>query len=101
MPSGPIRYEVVANVHEALRATWELYMRDEHIPEVVAAGGFAEAAFEQDQDGRYRVAYLAPDRATLDRYLRDQAPALRRAALERFPEGVALERAEWQQLERW
>ncbi len=101
MPSGPIRYEVLASVRGELRASWELYMREEHIPEVVVAGGFSGAVLEQDGEGRYRIAYLAPDRPALDRYLRDQAPALRRAALERFPEGVALGRAEWQQLARW
>lgn len=76
-------------------------MQTEHVPEVIAAGGFIGATFERGDGGRYRIRYLAADRAALDRYLATVAPALRRAALARFPEGVALARDTWQVVAAW
>lgn len=101
MPSGNVIYEILATVGDAVRPSWELYMQSEHVPEVIAAGGFLGATLERGDGGRYRIRYHAADRDALDRYLATAAPALRRAALARFPEGVTLSRDTWQVVATW
>ena len=101
MQAGNVIYEILAVVEERHRSAWELYMRTEHVPEVIAAGGFLGASLLRGEPGRYRVRYVAPDRAQLERYRREVAPALRQAALDRFPDGVALDREEWDVVAGW
>ncbi len=133
---GPIRYEVTARVPLDAAAAYERYLREEHIPDLIATGCFVEAEFSRtgDLDGgaggtspqgsrpearaaltprmatpptasppavTFRSAYLAPDRAALDRYLSEHAPRLRAHALERFSAGLTFSRAVWSVLERW
>lgn len=95
MTSGQLVYEVRAVVREDLVDSWLSYMRQDHIPDVVVAGGFVGATLEAGDGGRFRVRYIAPDAATLDRYLAVAAGPLRQHALARFPEGVDLDRDRW------
>ena len=101
MESGTILYEVLATVRDEIRASWELYMQSEHIPEVIEAGGFRGAVLERADGGHYRIGYHAADRAALQRYLDEAAPAMRAASQKRFPEGVTLERAQWEVVRTW
>lgn len=101
MRTGNIIYEIQASVRADLRAEWESYMRDEHVPEVVAAGGFLGATLERGDAGRYRIRYVAPDLERLEAYRRDAAPRLRQAALDRFPDGVELAREDWEVAGSW
>lgn len=110
-----IWYEVRADVPAHLAAAYEAYLREEHIPDLMATGCFVEAAFcgaedvpvqeaaEASPEARrlFRSAYLAPDRAALDRYLAEHAGRLRKHALRRFPEGLRFAREEWEVRERW
>jgi hypothetical protein len=95
-----ITYEVLAEVDAALAADYERYMRDEHIPEVLATGCFARAALERGGEGRYRTRYEAASRALLERYLREHTAELRARFAARFPEGIRLSRMEWETLGR-
>jgi hypothetical protein len=101
MHSGNVVYEVQATVHERVRVAWEVYMQSEHVPEVLAAGGFVAATFERTGGGRYRVRYLARDAVHLERYRLEVAPGLRKAAVDRFPDGVVLTRDEWEVVAAW
>ena len=101
MREGNIVYEIRAVVRADLREAWEAYMRDVHVPEVIAAGEFLGASIERDAASRHRIRYLARDRGRLARYLAESAPALREAALRRFPEGVDLAREEWEVVAGW
>lgn len=101
MRTGNMIYEVRATVRDDLRADWEFYMREEHVAEVVAAGGFLGATLERGDAGRYRIRYVAADRIRLEAYRRDAAPRLRQAALDRFPEGVELSREDWEVVAGW
>ncbi len=96
-----IAYEVTAEVEERLVAAFEGYMRDTHIPEVLASACFRAAMLERSSPGRYRTRYLAGSRADLDRYLENHTAALRADFSAHFPEGVALSREVWSTLERW
>lgn len=88
-------YEVVATVDDASRDAYVAYMRDRHIADVLASGCFTGATFAQESPTRFRAAYRVPDQATLDRYLRDHAPALRAAFGDHGITGVAFAREVW------
>lgn len=119
--SARISYEVRARVPAPLASAYEGYLREVHIPDLLATGCFAQATFARltgedggDRDSRegaesggafghaaFRSAYLAWDREALDRYLEKHAPVLRREALARFPEGLSFEREIWAVREQW
>jgi hypothetical protein len=96
-----VTYEVTALVRLDLAAAYEQYMRERHVPDVLATGTFAAASFGRSGPGRYRVRYEAHSRDDLDRYLAAQAPRLRAHVVQRFPEGVELSREEWTVLASW
>lgn len=96
-----ITYEVTAEVRDDLRARYELYMKDRHIPDVLATGLFVGASFLRADDGRYQARYLFADRETHDRYIATHAGRLRADFAAHFPEGVSLSRDVWTILTEW
>ena len=97
--NSAVAYEVTAEVDDGLCTSYEQYMRDVHIPDVLASGHFSEAHFEALGAGRYRTRYMAKSREALDQYLAEDAPGLRQDFLNHFPDGVSLTRQEWTVLE--
>jgi hypothetical protein len=96
-----IAYEVTSEVEESLVDRFEQYMRETHIPEVLATGCFHAAVFARSSPGRYRTSYVARTQADLDRYLERHTAGLRIDFAARFPKGVSLSREVWVALERW
>jgi hypothetical protein len=96
-----VTYEITATVAPRLADEYERYMRERHVPDLLATGCFVGAALTRSTPGRYRIRYEAPDQTTLDRYLAEHAPRLRAHALERFPDGVELSREVWTAVEVW
>lgn len=96
-----ITYEITATVRADLCDAYERYMRDRHIPDLLATGSFAGATIARSSPGRYRIRYEAHDRESLERYLGEHAPRLRRHATDTFPEGLQLTREEWTVLAAW
>lgn len=95
-----VTYEVTAEVEPALADAYEAWLRDEHVPALLATGCFAGASVRRAAS-RFRIQYDARDRAQLERYLAEHAPRLRDDGLRRFPAGVRLERDEWVVVARW
>jgi Domain of unknown function (DUF4286) len=96
-----IAYEVAADVEPRLVAVYEQYMREKHIPEVLATGCFLSAAFARSSPDRYRASYMARTQADLDRYLEHHTAAMRSDFAAHFPEGVSLSREVRVIEERW
>jgi hypothetical protein len=96
-----ITYEVTAEVRDDLRSRYELYMRDRHIPDVLATGLFLGASFLRADDGRYQARYVFDDRESYDRYIATHAGRLRTDFTAHFPEGIALDRDVWSVLAEW
>ena len=96
-----ITYEVTAVVEERLTDRFERYMRQTHIPEVLATGCFQAAVFARASLGRYRTGYFAMTQADLDRYLESHTAGLWGDFAAHFPAGVSLSREVWVTLERW
>jgi hypothetical protein len=96
-----IAYEVTSEVEQGLMPAYERYMRETHIPQVLATGCFHAAVFARSSPGRYRTSYVARTQADLDRYLATHTAALRADFAAHFPEGVSLAREVWTTVERW
>lgn len=94
-------YEVSGTVKRELVPDYERYMRERHIPDVLATGSFLGAALVRAGENRYRILYEVADEATLQRYLDEHAPALRADFAAHFPTGVELSREVWKVMERW
>ena len=96
-----VTYEITAMVRPELAPAYERYMRERHIPDLLATGAFAAASFGRSEPGRYRVRYEAHSREALERYLAEHAPRLRADLQRQFPDGVDLTRDEWTVLQLW
>ena len=96
-----ISYEVIAEVRDELRTRYEVFMRDRHIPDVLATGLTVGATFDRAAEGQYRACLHFSEQPTLDRYLATHAPRLRADFLAHFPEGVTLSREVWSTLSQW
>ncbi|MBX6330668.1 MAG: DUF4286 family protein [Gemmatimonadaceae bacterium] len=96
-----VTYEITATVRADLADGYERFMREHHIPHLLATGAFAAATLSRSAPGRYRVRYEAHSRAALDRYLAEHAPRLRQEFTAAFPAGIELSREEWTVLAQW
>lgn len=94
-------YEITAQVAPERRAAYEAYMRETHIPDLLATGCFDGASLLHAGEGRYRARYETPTQAALDEYLRDHADRLRKHFTHHLPDGIELSREVWTLLERW
>lgn len=96
-----LTYEVTAVVDAGFVSAYERYMREHHIPDLLATGHFVSASFATAGPGRYRIRYEAATREALDAYLRDHATRLRADFARHFPSGVQISREIWCTLRSW
>jgi hypothetical protein len=97
----PVIYEVTNTVEGHLVETYERYMTDQHIADLLATGCFRAAELGRSSPGRYRVRYEAAGAAELERYLGEHSARLRADFTAHFPAGVTAEREVWTALRRW
>ncbi|MGH7507979.1 MAG: DUF4286 family protein [Gemmatimonadales bacterium] len=95
-----LTYEVTAIVDSGLVEAYERYMRQQHIPDLLATGCFQAAVFERAGPERYRVALEASDDG-LEHYLATHAPRVREDFASHFPRGVTLSREVWAAIQAW
>lgn len=96
-----ITYEVHVDVRPDLASVFEAYMRERHIPQILATGCFTAIAFERAEEGRYRTRYQAASPADLERYLQKHTQEFRADFLTHFPEGCPASRERWEEVEAW
>jgi Domain of unknown function (DUF4286) len=96
-----IIYEITTIVRADLVESYEKYMREIHIPDLLATGCFRGAKFTRSGEDRYRIQYEAHDQNALDEYLNKQAARIRADLLEHFSEGIELSRENWEVLQVW
>lgn len=96
-----VSYEVLATVDMSLTEAYERYMREHHIPALLATGCFLSASFSRVAPGRYRMRYGAAAAEDLERYLATYAAGLRAEFAVAFPSGVSLQREVSEVLEVW
>jgi hypothetical protein len=96
-----IIYEVTTDVTPAAIAAYEAYMRDTHIPEVLATGCFESATIARSMPGRYRIRYAARSLDVLDRYLGEHAAQFRDDFARHLGSSVQVSREVWAELQHW
>lgn len=84
-----VLYNVTVNIDDAVHDDWMQWMREVHIPEVMACGLFLENRFckidAYEEGGKsYSIQYLAKSRSDYDRYQREFAAALQAKHNERY-----------------
>jgi hypothetical protein len=95
-----IRYEVTLECSADTAPELEQWMRNVHIPDMLATSCFAAIHFDR-AEGRCRTVYQAASGGELERYLTTYATAMRQQFQQRFPVGVAVSRETWEQVQRW
>lgn len=88
-----IIYNVTIKIERQVAEAWGEWMRDEHIPAVMATGLFSGyrllRILEDSPEGdglTYAVQYECPSASQFDTYLKTYAANLQRQARERFPD---------------
>jgi hypothetical protein len=95
-----IHYEVTLECSPATAPALERWMRNGHIPDMLATGCFSAIHFDR-ADGRFRTVYEAATQRLLDRYLEVHADRMREAFHRQFPDGVVISREVWEQVQAW
>ncbi len=76
-------YNVTINIEEDIHDRWLLWMKEEHIPDMLATGKFSAAKMcrvlvEEEMGGlTYAVQYTTDSKETLEKYYREDADRLR------------------------
>ena len=89
-----IIYNVTSNIDESIHNQWLTWMKEEHIPQVLATGKFEKATLsrvlvEEDMGGvTYAVQYITNTREALEAYYKENAPKLRNDVFKKFGEMV-------------
>lgn len=74
-------YNVTVNIEESVHEDWLNWMKEVHIPEVLATGLFIDnrlckVMIEEEQGITYSIQYRLKDLASLDVYQKNFAPKL-------------------------
>ena len=85
-----IIYNVTINIESAVHSPWLDWMKNKHIPDMLATGKFIQAKMcrvlvEEETGGMtYAIQYTSPDRETLERYYEENADQMRAEGQELF-----------------
>lgn len=84
-----ILYNVTLSIDESTHQEWLQWMREVHIPQVLATGCFLESRIsriqgEEEGGVTFSVMYLSPSQEKYDEYQRDHAPALQADHAQRY-----------------
>jgi hypothetical protein len=90
-------YEVTVTVDLQFAESFERFMRETHIPDVLGTGRFTVARFARSAD-RYKIEYETDD---LEAYLRNEAGRLREDFIRHFPSGVRVEHEVREVIDTW
>jgi Domain of unknown function (DUF4286) len=83
-------YNVTSKVDHTISAAWLQWMKEEHIPEIIATGCFTKATILQlletdDSEGpTFAIQYTAESKALYNRYLEKFAPELRQKVMAKW-----------------
>jgi hypothetical protein len=96
-------YNVTVHIENNRREEWLRWMKEEHIPDVLATGKFSSARLfrvctEDEKETTYAVQYTTTSKETLNAYYEQDAPRLRQEGINRFGAALAAFRTELQLL---
>jgi len=85
-----IIYNVTVNIDVDVHDEWLQWMKEVHVPDVMAAGFFLDSKISKilsgDEEGglSYSIMYTCKDMETLERYQAEAAPALQADHTKRY-----------------
>jgi hypothetical protein len=85
-----IIYNVTVKVDHSIRQSWLQWLKDEHIPGIIATGCFTHAVIlhlleSDDEEGvTYAIQYHATDTASYNRYIEQFADVFRQKGLDKW-----------------
>ena len=83
-------YNVTINIEEAIHDAWLVWLKEIHIPAMLATGKFIQARIckvlvEEEMGGlTYSIQYTVDNKATLNRYYKEDAAKMRQDGIRRF-----------------
>lgn len=83
-------YNVTSKVDHRISAAWLQWIKEEHIPDIIATGCFTNAIILQlletdDSEGpTFAIQYRAESKAAYNRYIEKFAPAMRQKAFDKW-----------------
>ena len=89
-----IIYNVTTMVSHAVHDQWLAWMKEEHLPEIMATGLFERNQFmrlmdvDEQQGITYAVQFFASTKENYDSYISNHAPALRLKGTEKWGDQV-------------
>lgn len=95
-----IIYNVTISIDQTAHDRWLKWMRETHIPEMLATGKFVNArmcrvlAGEEERGTTYAIQYLSTSREMLEAYYEDDAPRLRNETMKHFADSLVAFRTE-------
>ena len=84
-------YNVTINIDDAVHDEWLKWMKNKHIPDMLATQKFVEAKIckvlvDEEMGGTtYSIQYKTKDRETLNRYYQQDADKMRKEGNQLFP----------------
>lgn len=90
-----LTYQVKITVDKAIEAEWLLWMKTEHVPDVIATGLIKSFQImkPEESDGVYLFHYHFSNDSDYEEYQKNHAPALKAHVANKFPHGFEAERA--------
>ena len=88
-----ILYNVTIQVDPLIQEAWLIWMKEEHIPDVMSTGLFTEYKFwrlldlDEASGPTYAAQYIAGSRGDYDRYIEQFASEMRRRGYEKWGDG--------------
>jgi len=85
-----IIYNVTIKLDEAIYPQWLVWLKEEHIPDVIATGCFTRATILQlletdDSEGpTYAIQYFAESKALYNQYIEKYAPEMRQRSFDKW-----------------
>ncbi len=84
-------YNVTVNIDDEVEEEWKIWMRDVHIPEVLATGRFTGYKFlrllnetPEATGATYAIQYFVADIGELNEYLNTEAPVLQKSHQDKY-----------------
>jgi len=88
-------YNVTLHVVEEIINEWLVWMKEDHLPEVMASGKFTSFSMYKiknheagDNSHNYSVQYIAQNMEDYESYARDFGPALKQKTMEKYGDKI-------------
>ncbi|MEP6676265.1 MAG: DUF4286 family protein [Ferruginibacter sp.] len=85
-----IIYNVTTKIHHSIHEAWLQWLKDEHVPEIIATGCFVSATIvrllevDEEEGPTYAVQYFADSKALYNLYVEKYAVIMRQRCTDKW-----------------